>query len=484
MKIQLLAISLIFLTAVFLFTFNILGNPPGIETDEGVIAHNAALIAKTWRDQNNRFLPFFVLSSDKMDWKQPVIIYASVIFFKLFGTSLLVFKFVNICISLTTLLLLYILLKILFKGSLPLAGLLVYITTPMVIIATRMGNEGIDPVLFATLWLLSLVLFRKDRKPVYLILAAVALGIGFYSYKGMRLIFPVWTVLTLFYISWRNVINRKLIINLCIFGVTLLPFVGIIPLLEQKYPGSVFDRREISFGSYRHAAYYWFSNLSPSLLFVEGDVGRIFSVEQFGMFMLASLPIFIAGVLKAIKEKNFMTFVLIIYISTPILFGMAGSLGYGHRLVAMVPAYVILTTLGFRSLGDLFKKSLKSKLIVLAIAGFYLLNIFDFFSYYYFKYPHLSSTRESFKNNFNNAFFQLSRQAKLYNFVPYVQNEVYYAHGEGTQFFEVAYFDKPLNIWVLGTPLPKNSVLLTANEKISGFETLAVDVQPLHILLK
>ena len=110
-------LGLVFVMAVFLFTFKILQVPPGVETDEGVIAHNAALISKTGRDQNGRFLPVFILSSDQLDWKQPVLIYLTAIYFKIFGTSLLVFKLVNVSLVLVSLGLMWILLKELFGDS-------------------------------------------------------------------------------------------------------------------------------------------------------------------------------------------------------------------------------------------------------------------------------------------------------------------------------------------------------------------------------
>ncbi|HOZ81237.1 MAG TPA: hypothetical protein PK370_03395, partial [Candidatus Woesebacteria bacterium] len=94
-----LPIILVFIFGLFLFIFRILTVPPGIETDEGSIAYNASLISKNFRDQNQRFLPFFILSSDKLDWKQPVLIYLSALYFKIFGASLLVFKLVNISVS-------------------------------------------------------------------------------------------------------------------------------------------------------------------------------------------------------------------------------------------------------------------------------------------------------------------------------------------------------------------------------------------------
>ena len=154
------SILILVILATFLFTFKILSNPPSLETDEASIAYNSALISKNLRDQNNRFLPFFILSSDKSDWKQPVLIYLTALSFKVFGISLLSYKLVNVSICIITAILFFYLLKIIFKKNLfAFIGTLILITTPIIIICTRIGNESILPIFFSTLWLLSTLSF-------------------------------------------------------------------------------------------------------------------------------------------------------------------------------------------------------------------------------------------------------------------------------------------------------------------------------------
>lgn len=477
--------SIVFLFALFLFTFRLLNVPPGIETDEGSIAHNAALISKTFRDQNGRFLPIFILSSDKIDWKQPVLIYLSAIYFKIFGTSLLVFKSVNVTVSLFSLVLMWLSLKLIFRKKFAVVGTIIFVCTPIIIIASRLGNEGIQPILFATMWILALALYRKNNKTIFVILAALSLGIGLYSYKGMRLIVPPWTLLTLVYIYLRNTkskfLNKKFLIDVVIFIITLLPFFLITPFLELKYPGAVFDRRVLSLESYRHYAYYWLSNLDFGFLFSQGDIGKIFSVDLFGNFLLATIPFFLLGIKKSVERISFFSFILICYIFTPVLFGLAGSMGYGHRLVATVPLYVIITTLGVQTLFE-WPKSKYKKGIILGLLLFYLFNFSDFLNYYYFKYPKLVSTKTSFDNNLDKAFYSLAQESKNKNLTPYVQDDIYYSHGEGNQFFEVAYFKQPLKIWKLGQTLPKGSILLTQVEQFEGAKNIGNTVQNLHIL--
>lgn len=468
----------IFLIATFLLTFKFLKVPPGIETDEGSIAYNAALISKTLRDQNNRFLPFFILSSDKIDWKQPVIIYSTAIFFKLFGSSLSVLKLVNVVTALASLLMMCLLLRELFSEKLALIGALIFITTPIFVIASRIGTEGITPLFFATSWLLSLVLFRNHKKQIFLISTALSLGIGFYCYKGMRLIVPPWLLLTGIYIYLIDF--RKARLNLATFILTLLPFFLIIPFLENKYAGAVFDRRQFSLESYRHYIYYWLSNLELSLIFLRGDVGKIFSVEMFGTFSLGALPFFLIGIKKAVEKINFYTFVLISFVIAPLLFGLAGSVGYGHRLVAMMPSYVILTTLGASVLYE--RKKITARVILASLTMFFFVHTVSFVRYYFFIYPNLRETKEAFGNNLNTAFLKLAQMSVEGNLTPYVQDDVYYSHGEGIKFFETAYFNNPLLLWKLGQNLPPKSILLTQIKQIENLKTIETDVSPPYLL--
>lgn len=482
------------LLSIFLTTFRLLKVPPGIETDEGTISYNAALIAKTLHDQNHRLLPFFILSRDGIDWKQPVSIYLTALFFKVFGTSLLTFKLVNVVLAFITLLILMSVLNLLFNFKAALVGSVIFITTPMVLISARIGTEVFLPIFISTAWILCLVLFRKHNQKIYLALSALILGIGFYSYKGMRLIVPLWGISTVMYIFYNNftkraTIKKKLMAQLLVFTLTIAPFFLIIPFLEQKYPGGVLDRTQIHLETYRHYALYWLSNLSLSQMFVQGDMGRVYVVEQYGVFLLGSLPLFLLGVKRSIDKPSFYTFILFSYLITPALFGISGSMGYGHRLAAMIPQFVIIATLGFQAFSGYLNKTKKNtgqftllKTVGVLTIGFYIINFFNFSRYYYFEYPRLNSTQESFRNNLNQAFYVLSKKSSQENLPAYVQEGIYTLHWEGNKFFETAYFKTPLKIWKLGDPLPNPGLLLTEIGQLDGAMDIQSGIEPLHIL--
>lgn len=513
----------IFLLSAFLLVFKTLQVPPGIETDEGSIVYNSVLISKNLHDQNGRLLPFFFLSSDHIDWKQPVLVYLTAIFLKIFGANLYVFKMVNVVTSLLAMLLIGYLIFLLYKKrSLSFLGMLVYITTPIVIITSRIGNESLQPVLYTTLWILFLGLYRQRSQKLYLGLAAFALGIDFYCFKGMRLIVPVYILLTLLYLFWHTfvsqplysrlfqknlsfkqtffallllfkkaVFNRQFFTRVLIFIVVLLPFFLIIPFLEAHYPGAVFDRHDVHLQSYRFYIFYWLSNLSFSFLYASPDIGRIYSVELFGGLLLPLLPFFILGIKKALTHFDFNFFILFGYFFTPLFFGFAESTSYSHRLLAIIPFYVLIVVMGFSQFAEYFYtfklKALPHFLLTTFLGVFivsFLVHFGQFFHYYYFRYPTLHDTRQAFGNDLNRHFLELSKQSRLQNLTPYVESEIYDNHGDGNQFYNVAYFNSQINSWHLGDPLPEHSIILTQNNHLDGFFDSRIDVQPYYLLIR
>lgn len=307
MKRNILGFILVFAFAVFLFTFKFLQVPPGLETDEGSVAYSAVLVSKTLHDQWGRFLPVFFLSADQSDWKPPILIYLTAAFFRVFGASVTVFKLVPVTVTLTAMTVIWLILKTQFENKFALAGLLILITSPIVVIAARIGTNVSYPILFSSAWLLAMLNFEKTQKTGWLVAGALALGISFYGYKGMQLVISPWAILSILYLFWLNKfkLSKNFLIQSLIFTMTLLPFLGIAPILEQKYPGAIFDRRKISIESYRHYAYYWLANLGTAFLFVQGDVGKIFVVEKYGTFLLGSLPFFVMGIKKAVEKISF-----------------------------------------------------------------------------------------------------------------------------------------------------------------------------------
>jgi 4-amino-4-deoxy-L-arabinose transferase-like glycosyltransferase len=476
---RILPLLILISLTVLLFTFKLLSNPPSLETDEASIAYNSALMSQNLHDQNNRFLPFFILSGDKTDWKQPVLIYLTAITFKVFGISLLSYKLVNVFVSLITVILFFYLLKLIFKkNTYAFFGTLALITTPIVIITTRIGNESILPIFFSTLWLLSLLLFQKNNQLKFIIINALCLGIGFYSFKGMRIIVPIWAILSCLFIYFQNkksILNRQFLTQIITFIIFISPFFLIIPFLESKYPGSIFDRQSVSFNSIYSFFYYWLSNLSLSFWFTTPDVGKIYTVGSFGAILLVNLPLFLIGVINSLKNKSIIFFSLICFLVTPILFYLPKSTDYTHRLIASIPFLIIIITFGFKILFEKFFK------LTIFFTILFCLNFIVFSKFYYFEYPHINPTQEAFGKTSYLTFKTFAQYSKKTQSDPYIQEDIFYNESDENRFYNIVYFKNSLKLWKLGSLLPKNTILLTQNESLKDFTNVHAQKLPTNI---
>jgi len=461
----------------FFFAFRITDTPPGLTTDEAAFAYNATLLEKTAHDENGRFMPVFVLSINGADWRQPVSQYYITAFFKIFGPSVLTLRLSTVVILLLSVCLTYFWLSKLHSPKAGIIGSLIFLTTPIVMIQTHMALDNIFPLPFTLAWLICLWYFSKTKKLRFLVLAGISLGICFYTYKAMRATVPVWCVLTVLYLlsDLKNQYTKKDIIlflkSSLVFTLGILPFFAVIPLLELKYPGAVFDSQGFNWSSVYNFLYPYFSSFDPSFLFIKGDDLIYHSTGTHGMLLLTSLPIFLIGLYNGIKKKGIWIFLIAVMFSTPLLFGFVNSVHRASRLMAFIPSFVAIATLGVLAIMEL-KNKLLVRFILISLALLSAYNYFDFINYYWYTYPKFARTYFLPPNTLEGAYSYLSKIAKKNNLTPYIQNGVRVSDGETGSFFESAYFDKPIGVWQAEQPLPPESVVMAKLGHQSGLITI------------
>lgn len=501
--IRLLLYTLMILILWIFFTYKILEVPPGITSDEAAFGYNGALLANTLHDQNGRLMPFFVLSLGS-DWRQPVTQYSAAVAFKLFGTSYFNLRAISVVYMISSIILLFYLLTLIENKTIAIFGILIFITTPIMMIQSHMGLDNIAPVPFVILWMIGLSLYKKRLKYKYLVLAGIALGVSFYSYKAMRLIVPIWSVLAVVYIS-SNPLSNFFIKSMSFkirefypaifFTLAILPFFLIIPFLESKYPGAVFDRQSPKVDSYQQIFGGYLSNLDPSFLYITGDSTPYHSTGIHGALLLASLPFFIIGIYQTIRKRNgFLLFILLTFFTATIFFGLANSIHRASRLLALVPSYSIISGYGLLYLWSLRNETqflAKGLFNFILLISFCLIfwNYYDFLKYYWFKYPTSSNSSSSFPTQSHDAYLKLSKEAANRNLIPAIEASIYQGDGVSALFFEEAYFnktssfDKKLIQWDTQEELPKGLVLLTNSERLDGYINLNLKLSKYHILV-
>lgn len=470
-----------------LFSYRLTQVPSGLTVDEVAFGYNAALLSESLRDQNGRFLPLFVHAIDGQQWLQPPTQYFIAGFFKLFGASVFNLRVTSVVIMLISVCLLFFMAYRLHGKVFAFAASLVFLTTPLIMIQSHMALDNIMPIPFTILWLLGIYLFGKTGKFKYLILAGCSLGIGFYTYKGMRGIVPVWSVLTLAYLGW-DLIKKPLTLKnlkpiLC-FSLSIAPFALIIPYFHTQYPGAVFAGARPTQMPWYEYIYPYLSSFDLTFLFIKGDATPYHSTGRHGMFLLASLPFFLVGLYQAISRGKYWVLVLTAFFTAPLLYGIVGSAHRASRIMAIIPLYALISSLGATWLWEQKKKMAYLKTFTTLVIILMALNYYDFLKYYWFTYPKF--TQNVFGDMRNNGSYKiLAEESRKKGLEPYILESVYTSDGEHARFYEAIYFEGKISKWAEDNiATPKGSMLLTNREFVEAMERVNINMPAYYLQIK
>lgn len=461
------------------YTYRLTQDPPGLTVDEASIGYNAVLISKTLKDETGRFLPVFALTIGGHDWKQPSSIYAAALIFKLFGASLFNLRMVSVMAALFSFILVVYLNYLLLGYSGAWISGFLFLSVPTVLMHSHLAQENIMPIPFVTIWLISFLLYQKKKNPLFLIVSGIGLGLGIYSYKGMRAIVPPLALISFIFLFFnRN--WRTIVISILSFGLGLAPFILIMPWLNTHYAGALFDHQGFSLLKYYDFLYPYLSSFDVSALFIRGDITPWHSTGFHGMFLVSTLPLYLLGLVAAFRQKDdagYWRFLVVGFFLSPLLFGQVGSVYRFSRLLVFVPFFVTFCTLGLLTLLKIKRGFLITSLLSVLI----LLNFFDFVKYYWFTYPVFN--RGAYGLNLEMYYKKLADLSKEKRLEPYIFTDDYNSSGEDAHFFEAAYFNQKIKQWKPSGQLPPHSLLMTRLAKQPGLTLLEAD-GPFFYLIK
>ncbi len=467
-----------FIVGWFLFTYRILEVPPGINGDEAVIGYNAALVSKNGYDSNNVFLPLFISVPGSNDWKQPITFYAEILAFRIFGPSFFTLRAVSVFFVLVSGILIFFLIKELRDFKTALVGLSIFATIPIVMIQSHLALENIAPVPFIAFWLWMIIKYAKEMKIKYLVLGAIALSLGLYSYLGLRLIVPVLAFLNIILVYYLNRKSpSKAIFPILIFIITVLPFLLFFLVVKGSYPGSFLGLyRPYNIISYQQFFLPYLSTFDPSFLFVTGDVTPYHSTGKQGMFLLSTLPFFIYGLVKILQNKQrSQIFILLSFFLTPILFGFASDIHRASRLLALIPFYTVITSIGVIGMFEIIRKvnlMIHNKIIgytfILLMFFLIILNYADFLRDYWYEYP--NRIKSEFAKPYQLVFEKTYYLSKQNNLAAFIQSDLLVQNPIALDFFREVYFPGNLKLWKDDQLLPENSVIIVTDNNLSKRE--------------
>ena len=462
----------LFLSLIAFFSFKLLEIPRGLTLDEAAFGYNAALLAKTGRDENHRFMPLFVLSSSGTDWRQPVTQYYLAALFKLFGPSLFLLRFSSVLIVVGSVIGLYLLVRETVGKIGGLAAAVAMITTPLVMIQSHMALDNIMPIPFTLAWMWAVSRFLKDKSDKWIVMMGVSLGLSMYSYKGMRAIVPVWLLLSALTIF--KVAKKQWLKKVSYLALSSGPFFLIIPWIESRYPGAMMGGAKAVFNNFYEFLAPYLSSFDISYWFVTGDLVSIHSTGLHGMYLLASAPWFFLGVFLAIKERErFFHFLLAVFFSGPLLFGLVGSVHRFSRLMMMIPIYSLFVGL---AVSWAWSRSRTWKMILLGGALFATINFGDFLRYYWVTFPGITEIYTgviTYKEDLREI-ASISRENKT---EPVLSEHVARSIGEGGKFFQIIYFGKILRTIGDNVPPKSGEVLLSAKDNLEDSDLISKPAQ-------
>ncbi len=450
------------------FSYRLVQVPAGITGDEAAFGYNGILLSQTLHDENGRFLPVFVLSLGG-DWRQPVTQYFTTVIFKIFGPSVFNLRMTSVITAVVSILLIYFLAKKLLGNIGGVVAAIFMATTPIFMIQSHLGLDNITPIPFVIGWLLGLYFYSKTKRKLWLTLSAVCLGIGFYSYKAMRIFVPAWFVLSTIYLaeSFLRKRTKKEFISILkpilVFSVSIFPFFAVIPRLEFLYAGAVLNKEHLAFEGFYKFFYPYLSTFDPSFLFVKGDELLFHSTGRHGMYLLMSLPFFIPGLAYSWKKGSFWKLIIASFFLGPLLFGFMGEVHRASRLLAEIPLYALISGAGFLALWEK-----KQKLFPIILIAIFAVNYFDFLHYYLGQYA--ADTQVLF-NCFSckeEAYKILSNESQKRGLVPYIDNVISEKGDTVANFARTIYFLDPLSRWNgKKESFPKNGILMTDNDNVT-----------------
>jgi 4-amino-4-deoxy-L-arabinose transferase-like glycosyltransferase len=473
-----LGLPIFFLFLFVFLTFKLTSVPPGINFDESSIGYNAALISRTGNDELGNHLPVFFLTMDQKDWKRPVNIYFGAILFKILGVSYFNLRLISVIWIIIGAIFFYKLLRLFFNKYLSFIGLLIFLSSPSILIQSHLALENIAVLPFFIGWMYFLFSSEDNHQEFRLFLSGGLLGILIFAYKGMISMVPVYILISGVYLFWygqKKSFIRQKIKNLAFFLLGLAPFILSLPIINNKYPEALFDPKTVHLQSYFDMLIVYLSSFDFSFLFGRGDSMLVHSTGRHGVFLPPTLILLILGLTTLGKNVRKEIIVIVAaLVLTPAPLVLVNSVYRASRLLVFIPMFTFIFMLGLNKVLDF--KRYKTKIIILLLLFSSLgWTYVDFVRYYCSNYSKKEGI-ENFSPDLNQAMNQLAFYAKKTNKNPYIEKGDWDYYRFDMNFFEQVYFPGGnLMIWPRDLDnFPQDAILLTGLSGEGNLKNLAI----------
>lgn len=447
-------------------------NPPSLNWDEASTGYNAYSILKTGKDEYGNFLPVSIRSFD--DYKPPLYTYLTVPFIGILGLTDTAVRLPSAILGTLSIIFIYFLILELFPKNkkregfdisnfgeeTALVGAFLFAISPWSLQFSRSAYEG-NIGLFFLLGGLVFFLFSL-KKSKYLLLSSVFFVLSMYSYHSFRLVVPLILILiaALFYQQLFK-IKKAVVFSVVIFAFLVIPiFYSLV--LSSSGTGSRLSMVTL-FGSSpnldhsikqleqdklhndiigealhnRRVVYFlavtkgYLDHYNPDFLFLHGDGGRQHHAVDMGMLYLLELPLILLGLVLLSKNLNRRVLLLFGFmLIAPLPSAITTGTPHPVRAIAMLPGFIIFSSVGLVFLVNLI---LKSKVKYVIFTGFILLFVLNMTYYFHQYYVHTPFEYGDFwQYGYKQAFAYAKEHESKYNKIivtyEYDQPYIYYLY--------------------------------------------------------
>lgn len=370
-----LILAAILLVSVCLHFYNLGSIPVDLHADEASHGFNAYSLFITGKDMYGKTLP--ILFRANGSYQTPIYTYLSIIPVHFLGNTIFSIRLVSALSGVMLVFLTYLLLKLWGQKGLIAAG--VVAISPW---AIQFGRPAVEANLAVTIFALSVIVFSLSfRKPKYLLLASLLLGISTHAYYSERIVAVLF--LPLFILLFRKIFFKYrfiLIASLVIFAVTQIPHIYILQtgaltkrFTQVSYLGGSSLPKEIGEFASHFLMYY-----SPRNLFFDTGSKLGMNAPELGVFydwFFIPLLFGFRYLFKRRKENLSKLFFLLLLL-TPIPAALTGDLFYPLRALDFFWAISMVIALGIYEIWVLLKYNFVRVPIFLLLLGYSLVSLY------------------------------------------------------------------------------------------------------------
>lgn len=343
-----LSIVLLVVTGGLLYATRLDDVPVYMMHDEAQGALQAHAIATTGRDLSGRLLPLYFTEPEFPPGRDPALIYVTAL-----GLTLLPFSEAGVrtptaLVAVLNVVITFFVARRLFRSTamgLVAAGML--LLTPIHFIRGRLLLSPLYSIPFILAWLWWLARFEEERTPGKLVVVALWLGLGAYSYLAAVVMMPIYLAVTLAIGYWRLGVAAALKAAAA-FVATLTPML-LWYVTHPERNAQIVSAYQLNASTEspmtRGIGLYW-SFFDPSFLFVSGDASLINSTRDAGFFPMVFAILLPIGLYGTVRSRQPVPLAIAIgFVTAPLVSIMSGAIEM-NRVMFAIPFGVLVAAYG------------------------------------------------------------------------------------------------------------------------------------------